>query len=77
MVGLDLLLQNYRRAAEARQRYVIGVGLGKVDAKVDHQLMLRLEFCRAQIEAAGGTDTFWFRRTWNEVTDQVRHDLQG
>jgi hypothetical protein len=74
-MDLDLLLMNYRRAAEARQRYVLGVGLAKVDAKVDHQLMLRIEYCHQQIANAGGADSAWFRRTWNEVTDQVRHDL--
>lgn len=72
---LELLMQNYRRAAEARQRYVISQGLAKTDPKVDHQLMLRLEFCRAALVKADGVDTAWFRSTWNEVTDQVRHEL--
>lgn len=73
--NLELLQQTYRRAIEARQRYVIATGLEKQDAKVDHVLMLHVEATKAALVEAGGTQASWYRQVWNEVTDQVRHDL--
>lgn len=74
-VNLELLQQTYRRAVEARQRYLIATGLEKLDAKVDHVLMLHVESTKAALEEAGGTQASWFRQVWNDVTDQVRHEL--
>lgn len=68
--SLELMQQDYRRAVEARMRYVRQVK-GAVDPKVDHVLMSHVTACVDALTQAGGNQWWWFETTWREVEAQL------
>lgn len=68
--SLELMQQDYRRAVEARMRYVRQVK-GALDPKVDHVLSSHVLACEDALIKAGGNQRWWFAETWREVEAQL------
>lgn len=76
--NIALLIQTYRRAIEARQRYVVAMSVAKltVDSKVDHALIKGIDAAKDALESAGGHDSSWFLVLGRDVARQVDAELR-